>query len=154
MLAPTRGNQQNLAAYMFDQLSQIGIKLNIVSEEWGTFLDDAKKDKYFDVTVLTWSNVTGDGQQMLEPNFSTKNGLRLKWNNADFDAAVDASAKTSVMADREASMLEAVKLIQGDAIVAPVFSDNTRFVFNSNKFSNVELDKGGQFYIKDFTVNK
>ena len=153
MLIPTRGNQQNLAAYMFDQLSQIGIKLNIIEEEWGTFLDSAKKDKYFDITVLTWSNVTGDGQQMLEPNFSSKNGVRLKWNNAEFDAAVDASAKTSVLADREAAMLEAVKLIQGGAIVAPVFSDNTRFVYNSTKLSGVELDKGGQFYINDFVIN-
>lgn len=154
MLVPTRGNQQNLAAYVYDQLSQIGITVNIISEEWGTFLDDAKQDKYFDFTVLTWSNVTGDGQQMLEPNFSTKNGARLKYNNAEFDAAVDASAKTSVKADREASMLEAVRMIQGDGIVAPVFSDNTRFVYNSTKLSNVNLDKGGQFYINDFTINR
>ena len=154
MLVSTREWHQNVAAYVQGELEKVGIKVNVVSEEWGTFLDDAKKDDYFDFLILSWSNVTGDGQQMLEPNFSTKNGLRLKYNNAEFDAEVEASARTTVLEERQAHMLNAVNKIQGDCVVTPLYSDNARFAYNSTKFSNVNLDKGGQFYLNDFTINK
>jgi peptide/nickel transport system substrate-binding protein len=150
MLTSTREWHKTVAAYVQDQLSKIGITVNVVSEEWATYLSDAKKDGNFDFCILSWSNVTGDGQQMLEPNFSTKNGTRIKYNNAAFDAAVDASAKTSVLADRQKYMLEAVKMIQGDCVVAPMYSANTTYVYNSTKFTGVVFDKGGQFTVSDF----
>ncbi|MBR2801097.1 MAG: hypothetical protein IKE21_00725 [Erysipelotrichaceae bacterium] len=154
MLVSTREWHQTVAAYVKGELAKAGITVNIISEEWGTFLDDMKKDDYYDFGILSWSNVTGDGQQMLEPNFSTKNGVRLKYNNAEFDAEVEASARTTVLEERQEHMLNAVKMIQGDAIVTPLYSDNARFCYNSAKFGNVNLDKGGQFYLNDFTLVK
>ena len=151
MLTSTREWHKTVGAYVQDQLAQVGITVNVVSEEWATYLADAKKDNY-DFCILSWSNVTGDGQQMLEPNFSTKNGTRVKYNNAAFDAAVDASAKTTDATKRQASMLEAVKMIQGDCVVAPMYSPNTSYVYNANKFTNVVFDKGGQFTVSDFGV--
>jgi len=153
MLVSTREWHQTVAAYVQDALSKVGITVNVVSEEWATYLADAKEDGTYDFCILSWSNVTGDGQQMLEPNFSTKNGVRTKYDNADFDAAVDASARSTVLEERQAAMLEAVNLIQGDYIVAPLYSQNTAFVYNSAKFSDVVFDKSGQFTIKDFKVN-
>ncbi|MBQ9326933.1 MAG: ABC transporter substrate-binding protein [Solobacterium sp.] len=152
-LVSTREWHQTVAAYVQDQLSKVGINVTVVSEEWATYLADAKLDDYFDFCILSWSNVTGDGQQMLEPNFSIKNGVRTKYDNEEFDAAVDASAKSTVLAERQAALLEAVNLIQGDAIVAPLYSPNTAYVYNSAKFSNVIFDKGGQFNVKDFKAN-
>lgn len=152
LLAATRAWQQTAAVYIQSELAKIGITVDIVSEEWATFLDDAKTDDYFDLVILSWSNVTGDGQQMLEPNFSTKNGLRVKYNNADFDAAVDASARTTVLEDRQADMLKAVQMIQGDYVVTPLYSQNQIYCYNSTKYDNVVLDKGGTFLIKDVTV--
>ena len=152
LLTSTRDWQQNLAVYIQASLKEIGINVEIVSEEWASFLADAKLADSCDFTILTWSNVTGDGQQMLEPNFSTKNGLRVLYNNAEFDGYVDASAKTTVLEERQAAMLNAVNKIQGDAIVTPLYSANALYVYNSDKFSNVNLDKGQLFYAKDITV--
>lgn len=154
MLISTREWQQNIAVYMQACLQAIGINLEIVAEEWATFLSDAKLDDYYDLCILTWSNVTGDGQQMLEPNFSTVNGLRTKYNNAEFDAYVEASAETSVLEERQQYMLEAVKKIQGDYIVAPLYSPNQLYCYNSTKYSNLAEDKGGMFEIKDVTINR
>ena len=61
MLTSTREAHQTLAAYIQAQLADVGITLNVVSEEWATFLSDAKEDKAADMIFLTWSNVTGDG---------------------------------------------------------------------------------------------
>ena len=152
MLCATRQWQQDLAVYIQSQLAEVGITMNIVSEEWASFLTTAREDQAGDIIILSWSNVTGDGQQMLEPNFSTTNGLRVKYNNAEFDALVDASARTSVLEERQQYMLEAVQKIQGDAIVTPLYSANQLYTYNSEKFDNVQLDQGGLYYVKDFTV--
>ena len=152
LFAATRDWQQDLAVYMQDQLAQVGLNLEIVSEEWASFLTSAKEDKKFDFVILSWSNVTGDGQQMLEPNFSTTNGVRVKYNNAEFDKMVQNSVLTTDIAERQQHMLEAVNKIQGDAITTPVYSANSIYVYNSDKFANVVEDASAQFYVKDFTV--
>ncbi|MBE6114777.1 MAG: hypothetical protein E7191_06810 [Erysipelotrichaceae bacterium] len=152
LLTATRQWQQDLAVFIQAELAKVGIECEIISEEWSAFLANAKLEDKMDFAILTWSNVTGDGQQMLEPNFSEKNGVRVKYNNAEFDAAVEASARTTVLEERQAHMLDAVKKIQGDAIVTPVYSSNQLYVYNSAKFADVQLDKGGVFYAKDFDV--
>lgn len=155
LLCGTTKAHQDMSVYIQAELKEVGITVNIVSEEWASFLSSAKEDKKMDITMLSWANVTGDGQQMLEPNFSTKNGLRIKYNNAEFDAFVDASAKSTDMTVRVDSMSSAVQKIQGDAIVTPMYSGNQLYVYNSDKFDGVQLDKGGLYYVKDFTaVNK
>lgn len=154
LFVSTRKWQQDLAVYMQAELAEIGIKLNIVSEEWASFLTSAKEDKKFDMVVLTWSNVTGDGQQMLEPNFSTKNGLRVKYNNAEFDEMVQKSVLTNVLEERQAHMFDAVTKIQGDAVVTPIYTQNQIYAYNSNKYADVKIDAGGQYNIKDFKLAK
>lgn len=154
MLYPSgRPYAENSFAFLQSELAKLGITVKPLPEEWATFLADAKTDNYFDFCILSWSNVTGDGQQMLEPNFSTKNGLRVKYNNAEFDAYVGASARTTVQAEREEAMLKAVQKIQGDNIVRPVYSQNLIYCYNSTKYSNVYVDKSTEFMIKDFKIN-
>ena len=51
-------------------------------------------------------------------------------------------------------MLKAVQKIQGDNIVRPLYSANQIYCYNSTKYSNVVLDKGGQFTLADITINK
>lgn len=152
LLTSTRDWQQNLAVYIQEALGKVGLNVEIVSEEWASFLTDVKASDSCDFSILSWSNVTGDGQQMLEPNFSTTNGLRVQYNNAEFDEYVEESAETTDLSERQAAMLKAVQKIQGDAIVTPLYSANALYVYNSDKFGNVKLDKGQLFYAKDFTV--
>ncbi len=154
LFTSTRKWQQDLAVYMQAELAEVGIKLNIVSEEWASFLTNAKEDKKFDIIILTWSNVTGDGQQMLEPNFSTANGLRVKYNNAEFDEMVQNSVYTTVLEERQACMLEAVNKLQGDAVATPIYTANQVYTYNSNDFAGVKLGADGQFNIKDFKLAK
>ncbi len=88
---------------------------------------------------------------MLEPNFSTKNGVRLKYNNAEFDEYVDNSAKTTVLSERQDWMLKAVEKIQEDAIVKTLYSANQIYAFNKN-FTNVQMDCGGIIYMKEIKL--
>ncbi len=154
MLTATRQWQQDLAVYIQGELAKVGITLNIVSEEWASFIATAKTDEAGDIIMLSWANVTGDAHQMLEPNFGSANGQRVKYFNEDFDAMVDAAAKTTDTEAREAALLNAVNKVMGDAVVAPIYSTNQLYVYNSSKFSNVQIDKGGLFYVVDFDIVK
>lgn len=145
MLVSTREMHQTLAAYVQQELAKVGITLKIESKEWATFLADAKSDKSFDLIILTWGNVTGDGQQALDPNFSTKNGLRVKYNNPEFDQLVEASARTTELQQRQANMLAAVEMIQKDAVVKPIYLQNALFAYNSRKFSKISMDMSTLF---------
>ena len=153
VLVPSRDPQRSIAAYVQAQLAEVGIDVTVNTEEWATFLQDVKNDGVFDLTVLTWMNATGDGQQMLEPNFSTTNGQRVKYNNAEFDALVQASAETTVLEDRQKYMLEAVQMIQGDAVASPIYCQNTLFAYNSSKF-NVVVGMAGEFLAVNTTLAK
>ena len=154
LFTATRDWQQDLAVYMQDQLSKVGINLEIVSEEWASFLATGKEEKKYDMIILSWSNVTGDGQQMLQPNFSTANGVRVKYNNAEFDEMVQASVLTTDMAERQAHMLDAVTKIQGDAVVTPVYSAKSVYVYNSDVYSNVTEDASTLFRLAEIKLVK
>ena len=46
-----------------ERLSLIHILNNVTIEslEWAAYLSETQQDNRYDITVLTWSNVTGDG---------------------------------------------------------------------------------------------
>ena len=140
---------QDMAVYIQSELAKVGLNVEIVQEEWASYLNNAREDKKLDMSLFSWANVTGDGQQMLEPNFSTANGKRVKYNNAEFDALVEESVMTTDLKEREEAMLKAVEKIQGDAITTPTYSQNSIYIYNSKKFDNVILDAAAQYNIFD-----
>lgn len=152
LFTSTTKAHQDLAVFIQSELAKVGLNVEIVSEEWASYLNNAREDKKFDISFMSWSNVTGDGQQMLEPNFSTTNGTRVKYNNAEFDEMVQRSVLTTDLAERQEAMLEAVNKIQGDAIVTPTYSSKTVFVYNSDKYDNVALDAAAQYDLNDVTL--
>lgn len=153
-LCSNRDAHMQLAAYIQDNLSKVGITVNVVSEEWATFLADAKNDDYFDFVILSWSNVTGDGHQMISPNFETKNDTRVKYGSAEFDAFCDAAAKSTDPEVRKEAMMGAVALIEGtDYVASPVYSINTMYAFGP-KLASVAFDASSLFYLGQFKLAK
>jgi peptide/nickel transport system substrate-binding protein len=49
-------------------LAQIGIKLNLKTEDWGTYLEDRKKNK-FPMFLLGWGGDYGDADNFYTPHF-------------------------------------------------------------------------------------
>ena len=64
---------------------------------------------------------------------------------------VQNSVLTTVQEEREQYMLQAVNKIQGDAICTPIYSPNTLYCYNSDKFDNVSVNFD-VYQIKDFKV--
>lgn len=126
--------------------------VTIESLEWAAYLSETQQDNRYDITVLTWSNVTGDGTEMLDPNFhSVNSSKRVRYDNAEFDAFVDASKQTLDSAERTAAISAANKMILDDAVAATLYNQYQAYAFNA-AYTNVEMDAGGVFYVQNFKL--
>jgi len=143
-----------LAELVQSNLKEAGftnVKLNPL--EFATYLTETKADKTFDIGLFAWSNVTGDGSEMLEPNFSKTGVNRVRYNNTEFEALVQSS-KTTLDKTKRTEFLEAAnKMILNDAIVVPLYNSFLIYAA-SKKVQSVEMDPGGIFYISDFTMTE
>ncbi|MFP3344561.1 hypothetical protein R0J87_18975, partial [Halomonas sp. SIMBA_159] len=79
-------------------------------------MDTARSGEY-DLTFLSWSKVTGDGSEMLYPNFHSDNigaSNRAQYNNPEFDKLVEASRTSIDQEERESILNEANQLMLAD----------------------------------------
>lgn len=156
-LINNRATTVALAEFIQASIKAAGFnKINIVQEEWSAFLSDTKLDNAFDMTILTWANVTGDGSEFLEPNFASSvlgKSDRVRYQNADFDALVNASKKTMDKDARMKALGEATKMIEADGVAAPLYNSYQIYTYNSG-YDNVVLDPGASLYIGDITIKK
>lgn len=100
-----------------DQLTKAGLKIDIQTMEWGTFLDVSEQGKY-DITFLGWSNSTADGSELLYPNLHSDNigsSNRSSYSNPEFDKLVEQSRNTVDQDKRKEYLDKANKLAINDA---------------------------------------
>ena len=105
---------------------------------------------------LGWMNVTGDGTELLEPNFcrTWSNGVqndRVRYNNDEFEDLVQKSKTTSESVDRINYLKAANKKILEDAVVVPMYHAELIAGYASN-VKGFDLDGGAQFDIKDIDI--
>ncbi|ETP69034.1 glutathione ABC transporter substrate-binding protein [Planococcus glaciei] len=116
LLAANRDNFILMAEIVQSQLTEAGFKVEIETMEWATFLDTARGGEY-DMTFLSWSNVTSDGSEMFYPNFHSDNvgnSNRAQYSNPEFDKLVEASRTTIVPEEREKFLAEANQFMLDD----------------------------------------
>ncbi|QKE74126.1 glutathione ABC transporter substrate-binding protein [Arthrobacter citreus] len=119
MLVPNRDMYMKMAEIAQAQMTEIGLKVKLETMEWGTFLDASTKGQY-DVTFLGWANSTGDGSELLYPNFHSDNiGIsnRISYSNPQFDKLVNESRQTIDPDVRKEKLKEADDLLVKDAPV-------------------------------------
>ncbi|WP_170008206.1 glutathione ABC transporter substrate-binding protein [Bacillus fonticola] len=117
ILTPNRETQMKIAEIVQANLSEAGIPTKITQMEWGTYLETARLGEY-DITTLSWSNVTGDGSELFYPNFHSDNigsSNRTAYNNPEFDELIRQSRETVDQDKRIEILTEANKLITNDA---------------------------------------
>ncbi|MFD2639148.1 glutathione ABC transporter substrate-binding protein [Piscibacillus salipiscarius] len=122
MLVANRDMYINMAEIAQAQLSEVGINVEMEMIEWGTFLDMTAEGN-FDLTFLGWSNVTGDGSELLYPNLHTDNlgsSNRTRYSNKEFDELVVKSRTTTDQEKRKEYLAEANALAIKDAPWVPM----------------------------------
>jgi peptide/nickel transport system substrate-binding protein len=154
ILASNSSFYPEIAEFVQASLLEAGFEtVDIEMMEWGAFLSETKQENRMDLFPLGWSNLTGDGSELVYPNWHTDNiggGNRSYYTNPEFEAFVEQSQTTLDVAERLAALDMANKTIVEDNGVFPIMHSNSVFAY-SEDLLNVEMDPGGNFYIKMVT---
>ena len=153
-LVPSTPVYAQMGEYFQASLKEAGFNnVQIENMDWSAWLTESKVDDRFDITLAAWSNVTRDGTELMEPNFHSVNGTRRVRLNAEdwalVDGYIDASKTTSDTAVRTENLLSCNAVLQDEAYIQPVYNSTNLFCY-SNQYTNIVLDAGGTFYVKDF----
>lgn len=153
-LVPSTPGYAKMGEYFQSSLTNAGFNnVKIETLDWSAWLTESKVDNRFDITVYGWSNVTRDGSELMEPNFHSVNGQRRVRLDADdwalVDGYIDASKTTSDTAVRTENLLNCNAVLMDEAYVQPIYNSTNLFCY-SNQYTNIVLDAGGTFYVKDF----
>jgi peptide/nickel transport system substrate-binding protein len=152
LLTANRGTYPLMAELVQAQLAEAGFKVEIESMEWAAFLDTARAGKY-DLTFLSWSNVTGDGSELLYPNFHSANvgsSNMTFLKDPELDKLIDQSRTTTDQKQREDFLNQANELmLKNDDIVIMYHGVVTAAV--NNEFTGLELYPIGKWDVTNVT---
>ena len=107
-----------VAEYVQDAWGKLGITVNINKVEWSSFLPLRRAGDY-DVSRNGWIMDYNDPSNMIELFYSTNGNNDGKYNNPEFDAAIDAS-KVADKAVHFQKLHEAEDILMADTAAIPV----------------------------------
>ncbi len=146
LLAANTSSYMRMAEIVQAQLSEIGLKAEIKTMEWGTFLDTTKKGNY-DMTFLGWSNSTADGSELLYPNLHSDNlggSNRTRYSNPEFDKLVQASRVTVEQEVRKEKLHKANMIAIKDAVWIPMHHGVVTAAYDKS-VQGFEMDPTGEW---------
>ncbi len=152
MLVPNRDMYINMGEVVQAQFSEVGIDVEMEMMDWGTYLDVSAEDE-FDVSFFGWSNVTGDGSELLYPVLHSDNigsSNRARYANDEFDELVDASRQTTDQDERQELIAQANELAVEDAIWVPMHHGVIAAAVHES-VDNLELDATGSWELYQVT---
>lgn len=107
-----------VAEYLQQAWAELGITLNIERVEWSAFLPLRRAGEY-DMCRAGWTLDYDDPSNILDLFYSTNGNNDGKYNNPEYDAAIDASKVADKAAHFEA-LHEAEDIMMEDAACIPV----------------------------------
>ncbi|MGO1922260.1 MAG: glutathione ABC transporter substrate-binding protein [Jeotgalicoccus sp.] len=139
----------DVALWLQESLSKLGIKVNVEQVEWGAYLAATGAGEH-DMFILGWSNSTGDPDNGIAPLFHSDNigdtGNRSFYNNPELDSILDEARQSTEESEREQLYMDAQQLLVDEAPAIFI-----RHGENLNAYGNhVEGFEGDAYNIFDF----
>ena len=125
------GYHKVVAEYLQEAWKQIGIDVSVEIVEWASFTPMRRAGDY-QAARNGWVGDYSDPSNMIELLYSTNGNNDGKYNNPDFDAAIDTSRSTMDVKERSAALHEAEDIIMDTAGCVPV-AYYTDFYLQSSK---------------------
>lgn len=121
---PYNPNGKKVAEIMQAQLAEIGVNVEIVSYEWGTYLDKTDSGEH-QAAMLGWTGDNGDPDNFLwvllsEPAAQVPAGNIAFWRNAEFTALCAEAKETMDVAERTRLYEEAQVIFHDEAPWVPI----------------------------------
>ena len=108
----------DVALWLQESLSNLGITVNVEQVEWGAYLAATGAGEH-DMFILGWSNSTGDPDNGITPLFHSDNigdtGNRSFYNNPELDSILDEARQSTEESEREELYMEAQQILVDEA---------------------------------------
>ncbi len=122
---PYNPNGRKVAEAMQADLAKVGIKVKIVSYDWGTYLKKSSMGEH-DMVLLGWTGDNGDPDNFLNVLLSKHAAMnkpaqnRAFWKNEEFTALIDEAKEITDVAKRTALYEKAQAIFAEEAPWKPV----------------------------------
>jgi ABC-type transport system substrate-binding protein len=121
---PYNPNARKVAEIMQAQLAAVGIKAEIVSYEWGTYLDKTDHGEH-DMALMGWTGDNGDPDNFLwvllsAPAAEVPAGNIAFWKNAQFTEVIKQAKETSDVVRRTQLYTQAQEIFREEAPWVPI----------------------------------
>lgn len=138
------GYHKVVAEYLQQAWAEIGVELQVDIVEWASFTPMRRNGDY-DASRNGWVGDYSDPSNMLDLLYSSNGNNDGKFNNAEYDAAMDTSRTTLDAAERSAALHKAEDILMNEAACVPVAYYND-FWLQSSKIQNMWHSACGYWY--------
>ncbi|HWQ88912.1 MAG TPA: peptide ABC transporter substrate-binding protein [Desulfitobacteriaceae bacterium] len=153
ILYNTSVSHQLLAQAIQDMWSKnLGIKVNLVSQEWQVFLDTVQNGQ-FDIARSGWTGDYVDPMTFLDIFTAESGNNQPSWSNAEYDAALAKAKETGNQKIRMQAMHDAEKILMTEMPVMPIYFDVNNYLIKDN-IKNVNFTPVGLIDFKNAAVGK
>ncbi len=138
------GYHKVVAEYLQQAWAELGITLDVDIVEWASFTPMRRNGDY-EASRNGWVGDYSDPSNMLDLLYSTNGNNDGKFNNKDYDAAMDISRTTLDAAIRSEALHEAEDILMNEAGCVPVAYYND-FWLQSSKITGMWHSAYGYWY--------
>ncbi len=138
------GYHKVVAEYLQQAWGEIGVELNVEIVEWSSFTPMRRNGDY-DSARNGWVGDYSDPSNMLDLLYSTNGNNDGKFNNAEYDAAMDISRTTLDTAERSEALHKAEDILMEETGCIPVAYYND-FWLQSEKITGCWHSAYGYWY--------
>ncbi len=139
------GYHKVVAEYLQQAYAELGIDLQVNIVEWSSFTPMRRNGEY-DMARNGWVGDYSDASNMLDLLYSTNGNNDGKYNNPDYDAAMELSRTTTDAAERSQALHTAEDILMEDAACIPVAYYND-FWLQSPKLTGSWHSATGYWYL-------
>ncbi|MGR3625905.1 MAG: ABC transporter substrate-binding protein, partial [Limimaricola sp.] len=110
---PYNPNARRMAELIQEDMSEIGVDVEIVSYEWGEYLDRSKDEDRDGAVLLGWTGDNGDPDNFLAVLLGCDGvggSNRAQWCNEEFEALIQ-DAKTKTSQEERAALYEEAQVV-------------------------------------------
>lgn len=138
------GYHKVVAEYLQQAWAEIGVQLQVDIVEWASFTPMRRNGDY-DASRNGWGGDYSDPSNMLDLLYSSNGNNDGKFNNAEYDAAMNTSRTTLDAAERSAALHKAEDILMNEAACIPVAYYND-FWLQSSKITGMWHSAYGYWY--------
>ncbi len=138
------GYHKTVAEYLQQAWAELGITLQVEIVEWSSFTPMRRNGEY-DVARNGWVGDYSDPSNMLDLLYSSNGNNDGKYNNPEYDAAMDVSRTTVDAAERFAALHQAEDILMEDAACIPLAYYNDYWL-QSEKITGMWHSAYGYWY--------